>query len=114
MLYEAMMTDCVFLEKTRSVDEMGGYNTQWTQGAPFKAAILKNNTSPVIVAEQQGMDQLYLVTVPKEVPIDFHDTFMRVSDGFTFQITSEPLDNQSPEFSAINFGQFNARAWKPL
>ena len=114
MLYDAMMTDCVFLEKTRTSDGLGGYTTVWSEGAPFKAAIIKNNTSPVLVAEQQGMDQIYLVTVHKEVPIDFHDVFKRVSDNMTFMITSEPLDNQSPEFSAINFGQFNAKAWKPL
>lgn len=114
MLYDAMMTDCVFLEKTRTLDGMGGYNTVWTEGAPFKAAILKNNSNPVIVAEQQGMDQQYLVTVHKDVPIEFHDVFRRVKDGLTFQIISEPLDNQSPEFSAINMGQFNAKAWKPL
>ena len=114
MLYDAMMTDCVFLEKTRQADGMGGYTTVWADGAQFKAAILKNNTSPVLIAEQEGMDQIYLVTVPKEVPIDFHDVFRRVSDGQTFIIISEPLDNQSPAFSAINFGQFNAKAWKPL
>lgn len=112
MLYDAMMVPCVFMEKVRVADGLGGWSTSWQEGAQFDAAIVKNNSSQVVVAEAQGMEQVYLITVHKEVPIAFHDVIKRVSDGFIFQITSEKLDNQSPSFSAINFGQFNARAWK--
>ena len=112
MLYEAMMVPCVLMEKTRVSDGIGGWVTTWTEGAQFQGAILKNNTIQAKVAEKDGMEEVYTITVERGVPIVFHDVVKRLSDGQIFQITSEPKDNQSPQFSAINFGQFTARAWE--
>ena len=112
MLYEAMMEDCVILNKVRTSDGMGGWTTAWTNGASFKAAILKNSTLDARIAEAEGIKELYTVTVEKEHPLEFMDVFRRVSDNQTFRVKSNITDNTSPGFSNINFGQVTAEAWE--
>lgn len=111
MLYEAMMVDCVLLEKTRVSDGLGGWITAWTDGEEFKAAIRKDDTLQARQAEKAGVTEVYTVTVNREKPLEFHDVFRRVKDGQVFRVTSNITDNTSPEFSAINFGQVSAEAW---
>ena len=111
-LYEKMMTDCVLLEKVRTLDGLGGWTTTWTEGAPFKAAILKDSTMEARMAEKQGVTEVYTISVPRETPLMYMDVFRRVSDGQTFRVTSNMTDNQSPAFSSINFGQVTAEAWE--
>ena len=114
MLYEAMMVPCVLMEKVRVSDGLGGWTTTWTEGASLNAAILKNSTLQAAIAEKDGFEEVYTITVDRNIDVDFHDVIKRVSDGQCFQITSKPKDNRSPEFSVINFGQFTARAWDLL
>lgn len=111
-LYEKMMTSCVLLEKVRTPDGLGGWTTTWTEGAPFKAAILKDSTMEARAAEKQGVTEVYTVSVPRETPLEYMDVFRRTSDGQTFRVTSNMTDNASPTFSTINFGQVTAEAWE--
>lgn len=111
-LYEAMMDDhCVLLEKKRIPDGLGGWTTQWTDGAEFDAAILKDNTLQARIAEKDGVSELYTITVKRNFPLEFHDVFRRVSDGQVFRVTSNMKDNTSPTFSSIDIGQVNAEAY---
>ncbi len=112
MLYERMMTNCVFMEKRRVPDGYGGWTNVWETGAPFKAAILKDSTLDARIAERDGITELYTVSVPKETPLEFMDVFKRVEDGQTFRVKSNMKDNASPTFSAINFGQVTAERWE--
>lgn len=111
-LYEAMMDSCVLMEKVRVPDGLGGWTTEWTEGAPLKAAILKSTSVEARRAEAEGVTELYTVTVFRETPLEFHDVIKRISDGLILRITSNITDNTSPVFSGIDFGQVNAEAWK--
>lgn len=111
-LYEKMMTDCVLLEKRRISDGLGGWTTVWTEGEPFKAAILKDSTLDARIAEKEGIAEVYTITVPKETPLSFMDVFKRKSDGMTFRVKSNMTDNSSPSFTQINFGQVTAERWE--
>lgn len=111
MLYEAMMTPCRFMEKVRTSDGMGGWTTAWTEGEQFEAAFLKDNSTQAELAEKQGVTETYTITVFRQVPLDFHDVVKRLSDGATFRVTSNKKDNESPTFSAIDFGQVKAERW---
>lgn len=112
MLYEAMMDDCVFLEKTRVSDGLGGYTVRWVDGTAFKAAIKLDNSTQAEIAMKQGVTEVYLVSVFRNLPLEFHDVFRRVKDGAIFRVTSNITDNTSPEFSAINLGQVKAERWE--
>lgn len=111
MLYEAMMDDCILMNKVRTSDGLGGWTTTWTEGAPFKAAIVKDNSTQAREAEKAGLTEVYTVTTKKENPLEWHDVFKRQKDGQVFRVTSNVSDNTSPEFSVINFGQVSAEAW---
>ena len=112
MLYERMMDDCVFMEKTRTPDGLGGYVNTWTEGASLKCAIKKDQSLQARIAEAEGVLSVYTLTVRKTVPIEFNDVIKRVSDGACFKVTSNMTDNTSPEFSGINFGQVSAKETK--
>ena len=110
-LYEAVMDNCVLMEKVRTPDGTGGWQTVWKDGIAFEAAITKDNTLQARVAEKQGVTELYTITVKRENPLEFHDVIKRKSDGFILRVTSNMKDKTSPEFSGINFGQVSAEAW---
>jgi len=112
-LYEAMMVDCIIMNKIRVEDELGGWKTTWEDGPTFKAAILKDNTIEARMAEKEGFKEVYTVTVNREVPLEYHDAFRRAEDGQVFRVTSNIKDNKSPMFSGINFGQCTAERWIP-
>lgn len=112
MLYETMMDDaCVLMEKVRTPDGLGGWTTNWTEGAAFNAAILKDASTVAKIAEKDGVTELYTITVKRETPLEFHDVFKRITDGQIFRVTSNMTDNVSPVFSRINFGQVTAEKW---
>lgn len=111
MLYEAMMEDMRFKEKRRVPDGLGGWNVVWTDGAEFRANIDKTSTLDALIAEKEGITELYTITVNRDVPLEFHDIIERVSDGQIFRITSNVTDSKSPVFSAVDMGQVRAEAW---
>lgn len=107
-LYEEMMTECCFMDKVHVPDGMGGWEEEWADGATFKAAIHKDSTLQARIAEKQGVNELYTITVFRDNNLQFHDVIKRLSDGKTFRVTSNMTDNTSPVFSGINFGQVTA------
>lgn len=112
-LIESMATDCTMMDKVSKSDGYGGFTTAWTDGASFKAAIVKDNSLDARVAEKEGVTETYTVTVPKGTPMDFHDVFRRNSDGTIFRATSNIIDSQSPEVATFSIAQFTAERWNP-
>lgn len=111
LLYETMMEDCVMQDKTTTSDGLGGFTSSWQDGAHFRAAIVKNQTIEALVAEKQGVTELYTITVDKGVTLDFHDVLKRVKDGLTFRVTSNIKDSQTPKVASFQFGQVTAERW---
>lgn len=112
VLIEAFKTECVMQERRTASDGEGGFTTSWEDGAPFMAAIVRNTTAEVRIAEQQGFTNAYTVTVSKNVPLEFHDVFKRVSDGQVFRVTSNADDVQTPDVASFSFWQVNAEEWE--
>lgn len=111
-LYESIMDDCVMMDKITVPDGIGGFTPSWVEGAPFKAAIIKNNTIDAKLAEKQGISEVYRVTVEKGIPLDFHDVFKRIKDGATFRVKSNIVDSETPSRSSFQFGQVDAERWE--
>lgn len=112
MLFETMMEDCTMLDKMTKADGLGGFKTDWADGATFRAAVVKNNTLDAKVAEKSGVTELYTVTVKKGTPLAFHDVFRRDSDGVIFRVTSNIKDSESPSVASFKIGQVSAERWK--
>lgn len=110
-LIQASMVDCAIMKKEENSDGAGGSKTTWKQGAKFKAAIFVNTSTEMKIAESQGLKRVYSVTTDKSATLDYHDVFVRVSDGATFRVTSEGKDVTTPEFASFSFSQVTAERW---
>ena len=111
MLVDNFKVDCVLLEKRSASDGEGGFTSEWTDGATFKAAIVRNTTATVRIAEQEGFSNVYTVTTGTNAHLDFHDVFRRVSDGQVFRVTSDGSDVKTPDVASFAFEQVFAEEW---
>ena len=111
-LFETMMEECAMMDKVTAPDGMGGTSRVWQEGAHFQAAIVKNTTLQAILAEKQGVTELYQVTFPKGIQIDYHDVIKRVSDGAIFRVTSNVKGSETPGVATFQFGQVTAERWE--
>lgn len=111
-LIDEYMTSCVMLDKRSVPDGLGGFSYQWTEGAAFNAAIVKDSSMQAKMAEKQGVTELYTVTVYKGAVLQYHDIFRRVSDGAVFRVTSNTVDSETPERATFQIGQVSAERWE--
>ena len=110
-LIDVMKVDVVMMDKTTTSDGMGGIIRQWTEGASFKAAIVKDSTLAARVAEKEGVTELYTITTDKDIVLDYHDVLKRLSDGAVFRVTSNAVDSQTPSVASFQIGQVTAEKW---
>lgn len=111
-LIDAFYTPCVMLERRRRPDGLGGYTTTWADGAEFMAAIVKNDTLEAQLAEKQGVTEVYTVTTPEGVGLEYHDVFRRKGDGATFRATGNARDSMPPRAASFRFEQAKAERWE--
>lgn len=112
MFIDCMMVPCVFMEKKKTPDGSGGYNTEWTEGEQFMAAIVRDTSTEARIAEAAGTVELYTVTVSRSVHLAYHAVIKRLSDGKTFRITSDNSEKKTPACTTLDIAQSNAEAWR--
>ena len=110
-LIDQMMDSCVFLNHLRVSDGRGGYREEWQDGAEFMATVIKNSTTDAIIAERQGIKEIFTVVVPKGTVLEFHDAFRRAKDGAVFRVTSMTTDSEAPENSTVKISKVTAERW---
>lgn len=111
-LYETMMDTCTMIDRRTVSDGLGGFTSEWVDGAQFQAAVVKDNSLASRVAEKQGVTELYTVTVNRGNLLHFHDVFRREKDGQTFRVTSNITDSETPNVSSFQIGQVSAERWE--
>ena len=111
-LFECFFEDCVEMKMSRVPDGLGGFTPSWAEGADFRAAINKNNTLAASVAEKQGVTEVYTVTTPSGVGLDYHEVFRRKRDGATFRVTTNSGDTKPPPPASFSFEQVKAERWE--
>lgn len=112
MLWESMMEDCTMVDRKTVEDGLGGFTTEWSDGAKFRAAVTKNTTLQAKMAEKAGVTELYQVTVKKGTPLQFHDIFRRESDGTIYRVTSNIQDSETPASAGLQMGKVDAERWE--
>ena len=110
-LIDQRMDSCIFLNHLRVPDGRGGHREVWQDGAEFMATVIKNSTTDAIIAERQGIKEIFTVVVPKGTVLEFHDAFRRVKDGAVFRVTSMTTDSEAPENSTIKISKVTAERW---
>ena len=103
-LIEEGMESCAIMQKVRVPDGEGGFTTEWTEGAGFKASITFDSSMQARIADKQGVTSMYTVTTAKNASLEYHDVIKRLSDGKIFRITSDGDDKQTPPRAV--FGQY--------
>lgn len=112
MLIDAFMEQYTMMDRVSVPDGVGGFTRTWQEGAAFQGALVKNATTEAVIAERQGIAQIYSLTFPKDLPIGYHDVFRRVSDGAVFRATSDATDSKTPKVSTFQFAQVTAERWE--
>lgn len=102
---------CTLLEKRRTPDGEGGWDTTWDDGPEFEAAITHTSTIEARVAESEGMASTFTVWTDKALRLDFHDVFRRESDRQVFRVTSQGGDDETPDTASFQATHVNAERW---
>ena len=108
---ESMMTQCTMIDKRTTSDGVFGIIEQWVDGASFNAAIIKDSSTEAILAEQQGVSEIFTVVVNKNTPLRYHDVFRRESDKTIYRVTSNTLDSEAPDASSVKVAKVTAERW---
>lgn len=111
-LLDEAMQECVLMNKTTAPDGYGGRIDAWTESTfTFSAAIVYNTSIQARVAEQSGIKNMYTVTTPKLVKLNFNEIFKRISDGKLFKVTSDGADNKTPDSATLDMRQYTAEEY---
>lgn len=110
LLSEAM-ENCVLLDKTTMPDGYGGFISVFVEGAEFQSAITFDTSIEARRADKEGVTSLYTVTTPKNVVLEYHMVFKRLSDGKIFRVTSDGDDKATPKSASLNMRQVTAEEW---
>lgn len=105
------MENCCLLNKQTANDGYGGYTTTYAEGANFIAAIRFDSSITARAAEKAGVTSLYTVVTDKNMILQFHDVFRRVSDGKIFRVTSDGDDKATPNSASLNMREVTAEEW---
>lgn len=110
-LLEYATEKCVFVNQSIITDDRGSNVTTYTDGAPFEAAFELTNSLNEAVAMAQGVKGIYRVTTARNVRLEFHQVFKRLSDGRYFRVESKD-DAKTPETATINMRIVRADEWE--
>lgn len=112
LLSEAM-ENCIMMDKTTRSDGRSGFITTWIDGAEFDAACVFDSSMQARAAEAAGVKALYTITTAKNVNLQYHDVFRRLSDGKIFRVTSDGDDKKTPASATLNMRQVTAEEFVP-
>ena len=112
LLSEAM-ENCIMMGKRTRTDSRGGTLTNWIDGAEFSAACVFDSSMQARMAGAAGVKALYTITTGKNVNLQYHDVFRRLSDGKIFRVTSDGDDKKTPASATLNMRQVTAEEFIP-
>ena len=112
MLIDEMMEDCCIMDKVSTPDGEGGWDYTWKEGAPIKAAVVKDTSLNARIAEKEGVNEIYTITVYKGNKLNFNDVIKRLRDEAIFKVTSNIDDSETPNMASFQIGQVSAKRWE--
>ncbi len=110
-LLELGMEACVMMDKTTGPDGYGGYIPVWREGFKFDCAITFDTSMEARVADEAGVTSLYTVTTKRNLTLEYHDVFKRISDGKIFRVTSDGDDKYTPKTATLDMRQVTAEEY---
>ncbi len=111
-LIDDFTSKCIMMDKTTVSDGYGGFVAKWVEGASFDAAITLDSSIQARIAEKEGVTALYTVTTKKNINLQYHNVFKRLSDGKMFRVTSDGDDKYTPSSANLNMRQVSCEEWE--
>lgn len=105
-----MAEPCQQIIRTAIPDGFGGFKYQYKNGTTFDALVRKDTSTESLIAEKQGIVELYTIVVDKSVPITYNDIIRHLPSGDTLRIASRE-SNKIPKTSLIGTKSFVAERW---
>lgn len=109
------MTDCVYMNEVNVdvPDGRGGTSTvhTWEEGSGFIAGFELQNSLNEAVAQAQGVKGIYRVTTPRDVRLEYHRVFKRLSDGRLFRVESKD-ESSTPTSAGLDMRVVRADEWE--
>ena len=106
LLTDAMVR-CVRIVSEESPDGEGGAYRVHRTADEFDAAIILDSSTEINAGEKSDAKARYAVLVGAHIRMDYHDVFMRVSDGKTFRVISDD-DKRTPLCASFHVRQVTA------
>lgn len=100
-----------FMEKTRTPDGEGGFNTEWAEGARLTVFERHDTTIEAQQAENKALASTYTFLLDKNISLTQNDVIKRLEDGQTFRITQPSNEDVTPEMSSLNLTAVKAERW---
>ena len=110
-LLDEAFEDFKILNKIRVDDGYGGTKTEWSAGATIKGAMVYNSSNQALVAQALGSTSVYVLTVRKDLELDYHDVLRRESDKKIFRVTANSDENKTPKSAGLNMRQYPCEEW---
>lgn len=110
LLTDAMVR-CVRIVPDESPDGEGGTYQSHKTADEFDAAIVFDFSAETKAGEKSDAKSRYIVFVGAHIRMNYHDVFMRVSDGKTFRVISDD-DKQTPPCASFQVRQVTAEEFK--
>lgn len=110
-LLDGMMTECRMMDRTTVPDGFGGFKDAYEPGATFQATIRKDSSTEALIAEKNGLSEIFTVVVSKRLRLRQNDVIRRESDKQIFRITSDTLDSEAPDASTVKITKCTAERW---
>lgn len=111
-LYETFYQNLIIMDRKTISDGMGGFSTEWVEGATFKGAVVTQATTEQRVAEKQLGEATYQITTPVNVVLDYGMVIKCAKLDKYLKITSDNKDVETPQVATFGFRQCTATEWE--
>lgn len=99
------------VEIVKKSDGMGGYELFEVSKESFKGAITIDKTLSKLLAGQEGIENNYILCVPKTLEIELGDIVKRASSNYYYKVTNYPEDYKTPSRSSLDFKQVSLKRY---
>lgn len=111
-LLATMMKPFVLLTENTVNDPMGGYKSEWIEGATFDALMRKEEAPEITVAEKTEVKERLTIVVPTGTPLRYHSVVRRVEDGEVYRLISTLKDYEAPMASSVPIARADCERWE--
>lgn len=105
MLSDYLDTEFAILDRVSTPDSFGGVTYSYREGAHFFGGMVKNTTTEMQIAEQNGAKSVYTLVVDLKITLERWQYVRRLSDAADYRITAPTRDMTAPKVSSLRFAQ---------